>query len=74
MSVESVMPSSHLILCCPLLLLPPVLPSIGVKCVKCRVPGIWQLQSQRQPGALGDFKGQVGFTWVEKREAAFLGR
>ena len=29
-SIESVMPSSHLILCCPLLLLPPVLPSIRV--------------------------------------------
>ena len=27
-SIESVMPSSHLILCCPLLLLPPVPPSI----------------------------------------------
>ena len=30
MSIESVMPSSHLILCCPLLLLPPILPSIRV--------------------------------------------
>ena len=30
MSIESVMPSSHLILCRPLLLLPPVLPSIRV--------------------------------------------
>ena len=29
-SVESVMPSSHLILCCPLLLLPPIPPSIRV--------------------------------------------
>ena len=29
-SIESVMPSSHLILCCPLLLLPPIPPSIGV--------------------------------------------
>ena len=27
-SIESVMPSSHLILCCPLLLLPPIPPSI----------------------------------------------
>ena len=32
MSIESVMPSSHLILCCPLLLLPPVPPSIRVFC------------------------------------------
>ncbi|CAI9156004.1 unnamed protein product [Rangifer tarandus platyrhynchus] len=30
MSVESVMPSSHLILCRPLLLLPPIPPSIRV--------------------------------------------
>ena len=30
MSVESVMPSNHLILCCPLLLLPPIFPSIRV--------------------------------------------
>ena len=30
MSIESVMPSSHLILCLPLLLLPPIPPSIRV--------------------------------------------
>ena len=30
MSIELVMPSSHLILCCPLLLLPPIPPSITV--------------------------------------------
>ena len=30
MCIKSVMPSSHLILCCPLLLLPPILPSIRV--------------------------------------------
>ena len=30
MSIESVMPSSHLILCCPLLLLPSVFPNIRV--------------------------------------------
>ena len=30
MSIESVMPFNHLILCCPLLLLPPVFPSIRV--------------------------------------------
>ena len=30
MSFESVMPSNHLILCCPLLLLPSIFPSIGV--------------------------------------------
>ena len=30
LSTESVMPSNHLILCCPLLLLPPIFPSIRV--------------------------------------------
>ena len=30
MSIESVMPSSHLVLCCPLLLLPSIPPSIRV--------------------------------------------
>jgi len=30
MSIESVMPSSHLILCCPLLLLPPIPHSIRI--------------------------------------------
>ena len=30
MTIESVMPSNHLILCCPRLLLPSIFPSIGV--------------------------------------------
>ena len=30
MSIESVMPPNHLILCCPLLLLPSIVPSIRV--------------------------------------------
>ena len=30
MSIESVMPSNHLILCCPLLLLPSIFPSIRI--------------------------------------------
>ena len=32
MSIESVMPSNHLILCCPLLLLPSIFPIINVFC------------------------------------------
>ena len=31
MSIESVMPSNHLILCCPLLLLPSIFPSISIR-------------------------------------------
>ena len=44
-SIESVMPPSHLILCCPLLLLPSVFPSIRVfssesaLCIRC--PKYW---------------------------------
>ena len=45
MSIESVMPSSHLILCCPLLLLPPILPSIRVfsneSTLRMRWPKYW---------------------------------
>ena len=45
MSIKSVMPSSHLILCCPLLLLPPIPPSIRVfsneSTLRMRWPKYW---------------------------------
>ena len=41
MSIESVMPSSHLILCCPLLLLPPIPPSIRVFSNESTLPIRW---------------------------------
>ena len=45
MSTESVMPSNHLILCCPLLLLPSVFPSIRVfsneTALRIRWPKYW---------------------------------
>ena len=45
MSIESVMPSSHLILCHPLLLLPPIPPSIRVfsneSTLRMRCPKYW---------------------------------
>ena len=45
MSIESVMPSNHLILYCPLLLLPPILPSIRVSsnesALRIRWPKYW---------------------------------
>ena len=44
-SIKSVMPSSHLILCCPLLLLPPIPPSIRVfsneSTLRMRWPKYW---------------------------------
>ena len=47
MSIESVMPSNHLILCCPLLLLPSIFPSIRVfsnESILCiRWPKYWSL-------------------------------
>ena len=41
MSIESVMSSSHLILCCPLLLLPPIPPSIRVFSNESTLPMRW---------------------------------
>ena len=45
MSIESVMPSNHIILCCPLLLLPSIFPSIRVfsneSVLRIRWPKYW---------------------------------
>ena len=41
MSIKSVMPSNHLILCCPLLLLPLILPSIRVFSSESVLPIRW---------------------------------
>ena len=50
MSIESVMPSSHLILCLPLLLLPPIFPSLRVFCdesaFRISWPKLLELQQQ----------------------------
>ena len=46
MSIESVMPPNHLVLCCPLLLLSSILPSIRVfpnesaLCIRCQSIGV----------------------------------
>jgi len=51
MFIESVMPSSHLILCCPLLLLPPIPPSIRVfsnaLLGRCKSKLQWDIASHR---------------------------
>ena len=61
MSIESVMPSSHLILCCPLLLLPPIPPSIRVfsneSAFRVRWPNYWSFSfsispSKEHPGLI----------------------
>ena len=61
MSIESVMPSNHLILCCPLLLLPSILPSIKVfsneSALRIRWPKYWSFSfnislSNEYPGLI----------------------
>ena len=53
MSIESVMPSNHLILCCPLLLLPSVFPSIRVfsneSALRIRWPKYWSFSFNISP-------------------------
>ena len=53
MFIESVMPSNHLILCCPLLLSPSIIPSIGVfysESVLCiRWPKYWSFSINISP-------------------------
>ena len=60
-SIKSVMPSSHLILCCPLLLLPPTPPSIRVfsneSTLRMRWPKYWSfsfsiIPSKEIPGLI----------------------
>src|SRR5574337_1238849 len=61
MPLESVMPSSHLILCCPLLLLPPIPPNIRVfsneSTLRMRWPKYWSfsfsiIPSKKIPGLI----------------------
>ena len=60
-SIESVMPSNHLILCCPLLLLPSIFPSIRVfsneSALRIRGPKYWSFSfnisaSNEHPGLI----------------------
>ena len=63
MSIESVMPSNHLILCCPLLLPPSVFPSIRVfsnKSVLCiRWPKYWSFSFNITPSS--EHSGLISF-------------
>ena len=53
MSIKSVMPSNHLILCCPLLLLPSIFPSIKVfsneSVLRIRWPKYWSFSYSISP-------------------------
>ena len=63
MSIESVMPSSHLILCCPLLLLPSVFLSIRIfsnESVLCiRWPNYWSFSFSISPS--NEYSGLISF-------------
>ena len=63
MSIESVMPSNHLILCCPLLLLPSIFPRIRVfsnESVLCiRWPKYWTFSFSISPS--NEYSGLISF-------------
>ena len=54
-SIESVMPSNHLILCCPLLLLPPIFPSIrffsNESALRIKWPEYWSFSFTISPSS-----------------------
>ena len=69
MSIESVMPSNHLILCHPLLLLPPIPPSIRVfpneSSLRMRWPKYWSFSFSTSPS--NEHPGLISFRmdWLD---------
>ena len=69
MSIESVMPSSHLILCCPLVLLPSNFPSIRIftneSALHIRWPKYWSFSFSISPSH--EHSGQISFRmdWLD---------
>ena len=69
MSIELVMPPSHLILCRPLLLLPPIPPSIGVfsneSTLRMRWPNYWSFSFSISPS--NEHPGLISFRidWLD---------
>ena len=63
MSIELVMPSNHLILCCPLLLLPSIFPSIRVfsseSALPIRWPNYWSFSFSISPS--NEYSGLISF-------------
>ena len=72
MSIESVMPSSHLILCRPLLLLPSIFPSIRVfsyeSALRIRWPKYWRFSFNISPSK--EHPGLISFRmdWLDLLE------
>ena len=69
MPIKSLMPSSHLILCCPLLLLPPIPPSIRVfsneSTLHMRWPNYWSFSFSISPS--NEYPGLISFRmdWLD---------
>ena len=69
MSIESVMPSIHLILCCPLLLLPSIFPSISIfsneSVPHIRWPKYWSFSFSISPS--NEYSGLISFRmdWLD---------
>ena len=69
MSIESVMPSNHLILCCPLLLPPSIFPSIRVfsneSVLHIRWPKYWSFSFNISPS--NEYSGMISFRmdWLD---------
>ena len=69
MSIESVMPSNHLISCCPLLLLPSILPSIRVfsneSALRIWWPKYWSFSFSISP--CNEYPGLISFRmdWLD---------
>ena len=78
MSIESVMPSSHLILCRPLLLLPPTPPSIRVfsseSTLHMKWPKYWSFSFSISPS--NEDPGLISFRmdWLDLLESKGLSR
>ena len=66
MSTESVMPSNHLVLCCPLLIMPPIPPSIRVfsneSTFHMRWPKYWSFSFSISPS--NEHPGLISFRWT----------
>ena len=69
MSIESVIPSNHLILCCPLLLMPSIFPSIRVfsneSVLRIRWPKYWSFSFSISPS--NEYSGLISFRidWLD---------
>ena len=69
MSIESVMPSNHLIFCCPLLLLPSIFPIIGVfyneSVFRIRWPKYWSVSFSISSSS--EYSGFISFRmdWLD---------